>query len=242
MNQAGDEGFDSALHDDETEAGLSRDLGDRDGEPDVLLDVPEVRVDEISLEVENLRARVALQADVLSLLNLHVGVEAELGRVQLTIKGVEAQVLLKVRLDNVAGIIDRVLSTIDDNPEIVEGLIEQVGSAAEGVGAGGSQALGELAPAAGSAVEEAGEAAGTSVGAVGRGAEGASKGVAQGAGQVVDDVAEEPRPKRPRSGKPRKSTQRAAERRPRRAKSDSPADKRPKKRSRTGSDRRPKED
>jgi hypothetical protein len=50
----------------------------------------ELRVDEISLEVQDLRARVALQADVLSLLTLHVGVEAELGRVQLTIKGVEA--------------------------------------------------------------------------------------------------------------------------------------------------------
>ena len=242
VNQADDEGFDSAQHDDEIEADLRRDRGDRDGDPDVLLDVPEVRVDEISLEVEDLRARVALQADVLSLLKLHVGVEAELGRVQLTIKGVEAQALLKVRLDNVARIIDRVLTTIDNNPEIFEGLIEQVGEAAEEVGAGGSQALPELAPAAGSAVEEAGEAAGTAVGAVGRGAEGASKRVAEGAGEVVDEVAEEPRPKRRRASKPRQATERAAERRPRRSKADSPADKRPRKGSRTRSDRRPKED
>src|SRR5919106_874999 len=94
-------------------------------------DVAELRVDEISLEVDDLRARVSLRADVLELLKLHVGVEAELGRVQLTIKGVEAEVLLKVRLDNVARIIDRVLTTIDDNPDIVERLIEQVGETAE---------------------------------------------------------------------------------------------------------------
>ena len=72
--------------------------------------------------------------------------QAELGRVQLTIKGVEAQARLKVRLDNVARIIDRVLTTVDNNPHIVERLIEQVGDAAEEVGAGASQALGELGP------------------------------------------------------------------------------------------------
>ena len=154
MNQVDEEGFDPALQDDEGDAGLTPERRESDDEPDVLLDVPELRVDEISLEVEDLRARVALQADVLSLLRLHVGVEAELGRVQLTIKGVEAQALLKVRLDNVARIIDRVLTTIDNNPEIVEGLIEQVGEAAEEVGAGAGQALGELAPGAGSAVDE----------------------------------------------------------------------------------------
>src|SRR5918999_961705 len=155
------EGFDPALRDDEPEAATALERRGSDDEPDVLLDVSEVRVDEISLEVEDLRARVALQADVLQLLKLHVGVEAELGRVQLTIKGVEAQALLKVRLDNVARIIDRVLTTIDNNPEIVEGLIEQVGEAAQEVGGGARQAVGDLAPAAGSAVEEAGEAAGT---------------------------------------------------------------------------------
>jgi hypothetical protein len=241
MNQADDEGFDPRLQDDEPDAGLTGERGDRDDAPDVLLDVPELRVDEISLEVEDLRARVALQADVLSLLKLHVGVEAELGRVQLTIKGVEAQALLKVRLDNVARIIDRVLTTIDNNPDIVERLIEEVGEAAEEVGAGASQALGELAPGAGSAVEEAGKAAGTAVGGLGRGAEMASKEVAQGAGQVMDEAADEPRQKRPRRGKARQSTERAAEGRVRQSKAGSPGKKRPPKGSRSAPDRRSEE-
>src|SRR2546423_10571501 len=54
----------------------------------------------------------------------------------LTIKDVEAEALLKVRLDNVARIIDRVLDTIDNNPEIVGQLVEQVGRAAGEVAGG----------------------------------------------------------------------------------------------------------
>jgi len=183
VNDVDKEGFDPALEDEEPEAGTVLEGEGGEDEPDVLLDVPELRVDEISLEVEDLRARVALRADVLQLLKLHVGVEAELGRVQLTIKGVEAQALLKVRLDNVARIIDRVLTTIDNNPDMVERLIEQVGEATEEIGAGASQALGELGAGAGSTVEEVGTEAGSAVGEVSRGAgktvEEAGRGAAQ---------------------------------------------------------------
>src|SRR3954463_6645132 len=91
----------------------------QDDDPDVVLEVPQLRVDEISLQVEDLEARVALDAGVLELLKLHVGVEARLGRVDLTIKGVDAQVLLRARLDTVARIIERVLTTIDENPQLV---------------------------------------------------------------------------------------------------------------------------
>ena len=105
--------------------------------PDVLLDVPVVKVDEINFELNDLRAKVNLFAKVLDLVELSVGVDAYLGRVKLVIKGVEAQALLKVRLDNVTAIIDRVLTTIDRNPQIVEKLVESVGSAVEDVGQGG---------------------------------------------------------------------------------------------------------
>src|SRR5512147_634631 len=67
-------------------------------EPDVLLDVPVVNVDEIQFELDNLHARVSLHAEVLDLVRLSVGVHAELGKVELSIKGVEAQALLRVRL------------------------------------------------------------------------------------------------------------------------------------------------
>ena len=92
------------------------------GDPDVLLAVPVVKVDSIHLQVDDLDARVSLNAQVLDLVNLQVGVHAHLGKVRLDIKGVEAQALVKVRLDHVAAIIDRVLTTIDRNPELVENL------------------------------------------------------------------------------------------------------------------------
>jgi hypothetical protein len=97
--------------------------GEPSAEPDVLLDVPQLRVEEIILEVEDLRAHVSIEANVLNLLRLSVGADVQLGGVHLDIKGVEAQALLKVRLDKVAEIINRVLSTIDRNPEIVAQII-----------------------------------------------------------------------------------------------------------------------
>ena len=76
------------------------------GDPDVLLDVPVVKVDSIHFELDDLDAHVALKAHVLDLVKLNVGVYVHLGKVKLDIKGVEAQALLKVRLDHVAAIVD----------------------------------------------------------------------------------------------------------------------------------------
>jgi hypothetical protein len=212
------------------------------GDPDVLLDVPQLRVDEISLEVQDLKARVSLQASVLDLLNLHVGVDAELGRVELTVKGVEAQVLLKVHLDNVARILDRVLTTIDNNPQIVERLVEQVGGAVEGVGTGAGEALGDLGASAGSAVEGLGEGVGTAVGDVGRGAGGALEDVGEGVETVVDGLdedvptADQPDEDAEEEARPRRRTQREKEQRPRRRRTAS-SENRPQKRSAGSRDR-----
>jgi hypothetical protein len=168
-------------------------------EPDVLLDVPVVKVDQINLEVDELRARVALQAEVLDLLRLHVGADVFIGRVMLEIMGVEAQALLKVRLDNVARVLDRVLTTIDRNPQLLERITESVGSAVgdvgegagtavEDVGEGTGTAAEELGEGAGSAVEDVGEGTGTAVEDVGAGAGSAVEDVGEGAGSAVEDV------------------------------------------------------
>src|ERR687885_519379 len=141
--------------------------------PDVLLDVPVVKVDEINFELNDLRVRANLYAKVLDLVELAVGVDAYLGRVKLVIQGVEAQALLKVRLDNVAAILDRVLTTIDRNPQIVERLVEGVSSAVENIGAG-----------AGSALQDIGQGAGQ---LVGEGLNSAVADIGQGAGQLVGE-------------------------------------------------------
>jgi hypothetical protein len=95
-------------------------------EPDVLLDVPELEVDKINLEVDDLRAHVSVLAELANLLNLSVGVDARLGRVKLEIEGVEAKVLLKVRLKHVRAILDKALETIAEQPEILRILSESL--------------------------------------------------------------------------------------------------------------------
>src|ERR687897_444743 len=157
-------------------------------EPDVLLDVPVVKVDELNLEVEELRARVSLRAEVLDLLKLNVGADVFIGHVGLEIKGVEAQALLKVRLDNVARILDRVLTTIDRNPQLLEGLVEGAGTAIAKIGEGAGSAVEDVGEGAGSAVEDVGDGAGSAVEDVGEGAGSAVEDVGEGAGSAVEDV------------------------------------------------------
>ena len=128
------------------------------GEPDVYLSVPELKVDEIKLDVENLQAHLALQARLANLLELGAGAHVTVEKVQLEIKGVAARALLKVRLENVYAILDRALSTIDRNPQIIEDVIHTVDDA---IGPGG--VVGETIEGVGRAVE-----AGTSRGKLAR--------------------------------------------------------------------------
>jgi hypothetical protein len=88
-------------------------------DPDVLLDVTELEVDRITLEVEDLRAHVSVLAELANLVSLSVGVDARLDRVKLEIEGVEAKVLLKVRLKHVRAILEKALDTIAEHPEIL---------------------------------------------------------------------------------------------------------------------------
>jgi hypothetical protein len=174
MSESYDEVTERAPQDDRDAASGLRGRGrgrgrGRDDEPDVLLDVSELRVDEISLEVEDLTAHVSLEASVLDLLKLHVGVDATLGGVQLTIKGVEAKVLLKVRLDNVARIIDRVFDSIDNNPEIIRVLPAQVGQAAAELDADTGEVVDVGATDESPAIAADGEPEGAAIGEVGTG-------------------------------------------------------------------------
>ncbi|GGK00851.1 hypothetical protein GCM10011583_35420 [Streptomyces camponoticapitis] len=159
-------------------------------EPDVFLDVPVLNIDEIQLDVHDLRAHVSLQAEVLDLLKLNVGADVALGSVELDIKGVEAQAQLKVRLHNVATIVNRVLTTIDRNPEILDQLGKGLGKAVEDVGSGAGRAAGEIGRGAGDAAESVGQGAGDAVRDVGHGAGEAVEDVGEGAGEAVEDVGE----------------------------------------------------
>lgn len=118
------------------------------GEPDVMLDIPELSVDEISLSVEDLHAYVSLNARVGNLVALDAGAQAALGRLNLTIKGVRAQALLKVRLEKVYAILARTLTTIDRNPELLASLLRPIGRTIE-------ETVPQLGSAVGTTVEKA---------------------------------------------------------------------------------------
>ena len=173
-----------------------------EGGPDVMLDVPVVKVDEIDVEVDDLRAAVSVRAELKELVKLNVGVAARLGKVELNIQGVEAQALLKARLDNVTGILARVLTTLDRNPQLLEsvgravedvgegagGTLHGAGEAVEDVGEGGGEALGQVGRGAGDAVGQIGQGAGKAVGQIGQGANQGLQGVGEGGGQALQGV------------------------------------------------------
>ncbi|GAB3851905.1 hypothetical protein GCM10029963_40520 [Micromonospora andamanensis] len=111
-------------------------------DPDVVLQIPQVKVEQLYVEVDNLDASVSLRARLGSLLQLDVGVQAHLGTVKIDIKGVEAQAMLEVRLEELRGILDSALRTIERNPQIVESLVKTVDTAVNQVGQAAQQALG----------------------------------------------------------------------------------------------------
>ena len=100
---------------------------------DVLLDVSQLEVDRIGLTVRGLRAHVSIVAELASLVNLQVGVDARLDEVELEIEGVRAKVLLKVRLEEVRAILKHALDTVAEHPEILRILTRALDELVEGL-------------------------------------------------------------------------------------------------------------
>jgi pyruvate/2-oxoglutarate dehydrogenase complex dihydrolipoamide acyltransferase (E2) component len=101
---------------------------------DLTLDVPSLGVEELNLDVEKLKARISLHAELADMVKLSVGVEADVDKVKLAAKGVEAQLLLKAGLDNVRDILGRALDALDNNPAILEDLFRTSGETSGGAG------------------------------------------------------------------------------------------------------------
>jgi len=128
---------DAAVHD---ERGSSRD-------PDVLLDVPELQVDKVALTVDHLVADVDLRARVANLVDLQGGAHVELGNVELTLEKVHVRAVLKVRLDKVAAMVERVMSSIDHNPDLVTVVTKPVVDGVLGATGAGGEIQERLDPA-----------------------------------------------------------------------------------------------
>ena len=102
--------------------------------PDVVLDIPNLSVEQLTVEVNNLRVNLALDARLANLLQLTAGANAQIDNVRIELRGVRAQATLLVRLDNVRAIIERTLQTLDNNPQIVSQLLSTVDNTVNTVG------------------------------------------------------------------------------------------------------------
>lgn len=115
-------------------------------DPDVVLQIPQVKIEQVYVEVDDLDASVSLRARLGSLLQLDVGVQAHLGTVKIDIRGVEAEAMLEVRLDELRGILDSALCTLERNPQIIESVMKTVDTAVNQVGQTAQEALGPNGP------------------------------------------------------------------------------------------------
>ncbi|HEX8673822.1 MAG TPA: hypothetical protein VF710_18135, partial [Longimicrobium sp.] len=120
--------------------------------PDVLLDIPNLSVEQLSIQVRNLQVHIALDARLANLLKLTAGADASIDQVKIGIKGVQATATLVVRLDNVRAIIERTLQTLDNNPQLVTQLLSTVDNTVNTVGGVANNTVGAVGGIASSAL------------------------------------------------------------------------------------------
>jgi hypothetical protein len=109
-------------------------------EYDVVLEVPNLCVQNIHLKVDTVTAKIDLDAKISNLVHIAAGADVFIGDVDLTIRGVRAQALLLVDLDNVYHIVDNTLTFVDNHPEI----IKQLGSTLQNTGGAVGGLVGEV--------------------------------------------------------------------------------------------------
>jgi len=131
---------------------LAQQVSQSGQQPDVLLDVPNLSVESITLEVDNVQAHIALDARLANLLKLTAGADVSIDKVKLDIKGVQATATLVVRLENVRAIIERTLQTLDNNPQLVTQLLSTVDNTVNTVGGVANNTVGTVGGIASSAL------------------------------------------------------------------------------------------
>lgn len=89
--------------------------------PDIELHVPRAEVKKVSLDVENLQARLDVDTRVANLVQISAGVVATVGRMKVELDEVAAETHLVVRLDRVVEVMSRALATLDQHPDLAGG-------------------------------------------------------------------------------------------------------------------------
>ena len=123
--------------------------------------MPELHVGELNIDVGHLDAQLALRAHVASLLGLIAGVQVSVDDVKIDLKDVDGKAEVKIRLHNTYNILDRTLTTLDEDPEILKGLLETADTAVQKSGRVGNVTQ------PGGAVRELSSSVGDTIGNIG---------------------------------------------------------------------------
>ena len=96
--------------------------------PDVEIHVPELDIDRLEITLENLVARVDVDATIgrpgNEFLDISIGVNARIDSAHIVLEDVEAEAHVIAFLDDVRVIALRALEVLDHHPEILTGLVE----------------------------------------------------------------------------------------------------------------------
>lgn len=121
---------------------------DKPTEPDVILDIPELKVDEIKIKVRDLEAHVSVDAKFADFVQVEAGISAHIGKVDIEIEDVRVEAYLKVRLERVKAILNRTVATLNNNPELLKAILKPIaeggGKATEGVGEAVGNVVGQI--------------------------------------------------------------------------------------------------
>ena len=111
--------------------------------PDVEIHVPELDIDRLEITLENLVARVDVDATIgrpgNEFLNISIGVNARIDSAQILLEDVQAEAHVIAYLDDVRVIALRALEVLDHHPEILTGLVDVPIPVSEPVGGRGLQ-------------------------------------------------------------------------------------------------------
>ncbi|RFA25780.1 hypothetical protein CAI21_18630 [Alkalilimnicola ehrlichii] len=86
--------------------------------PDVLIDVSKLKVNGLKLGVDSLKAQLSLKVRLAQLLDVHVGLDAHIDKVELELDEVDGEIELRASLARLQHIIDTAFSSILEDPDV----------------------------------------------------------------------------------------------------------------------------
>lgn len=89
---------------------------------DVVLHIPELKVEQIKIKVKNLQANVSQNTRLREMVKMNVGVEAHIDSADIKIDNVRTEAHLKFRLKRAKVVLNKTVQTLKNNPGILRTL------------------------------------------------------------------------------------------------------------------------